>query len=308
MEDGDEIIVVDDGSTDDTASAVCATAGSWNSRVRYVPLSHGGAGRALNAGVAAAKFDLIAFADSDDIWLPHRLSVQRPLMEGERGLAFCFSNFGQLMLDGRIVPHWLVRWSGDTRSWDAILAPGRPYSELWPLPATLPPADAGLRVHIGSMYVQELHRNYINVNTLLVRRSLVGDALHFGEDLPTYIDWECFARITRMGDCAYLDIDTALQRSHDGPRLTHVGQFGSAQARIKLIERTWACDETFMQRHGAEVAAELADLWRIVVRELIHLNRRDEARASLAQLDGMWLERLALLMPHSLLKAVKRWK
>jgi len=44
-------------------------------------------------------------------------------------------------------------------------------------------------VHIGSMYLRELHANYINVNTLLVRRSLAGNALIFGEKLPTYEDW-----------------------------------------------------------------------------------------------------------------------
>jgi len=72
-------------------------------------------------------------------------------------------------------------------------------------------------VHIGSMYLRELHANYINVNTLLVRRSLAGNALIFGEKLPTYEDWECFACISRVGLCAYLDIDTALQRAHKGP-------------------------------------------------------------------------------------------
>ena len=304
MADDDEIIVVDDGSTDDTAAVVGTATGPWHGRVRYLQVKNGGAGRARNTGVAAARYDLIAFADSDDVWLPHRLALPRQPMESDRALAFCFSNFGQLFPDGSIVPHWLVRWSGDTRSWDDILAPGRLYSERWPLPATLPQADAAVRVHVGSMYAQELHANYINVNTLLVRRSVVGDALHFAVDLPTYEDWECFALITRARDCAYLDVDTALQSSHDGPRLTQATPFESAKARITLIKRTWARDAEFMQARGGEVATVLADCRRRMLRHLIRLNRRDEARTLLPQLEGAWLERLALMVPHSVLKAM----
>src|SRR6267143_511989 len=260
--DDDEIIVVDDGSTDDTAAVVGTANSPWHGRVRYLQLENGGAGRARNAGVAAARHDLIAFADSDDVWLPHRLALQRPLMESDRALAFCFSNFGQLLRDGSIVPHWLVRGTGDTRSWDDILAPGRIYSERWPVPATLPRADAAVRVHVGSMYAQELHANYISVITLLVRRSVVGDALRFAVDLPIYEDWECFALITR------------------------------------------ARDAEFMQVRGGEVETVLAGLRRTMLRHLIRLNQRDEARALLAQLDGAWLERLALMVPHAVLKAV----
>ncbi|MGB7543940.1 MAG: glycosyltransferase family 2 protein [Burkholderiales bacterium] len=302
--DVDEIIIVDDGSTDNTAAVVDTANAPWYGRVHYLPVKNGGAGRARNTGVAVARHDLIAFADSDDVWLPHRLALQRQPMESNRALAFFFSDFGQLFDDGRIVPHWIAHWSGDTRNWDAILAPGCRYAERWPLPATLPPADAVARVYVGSMYVQELHANYINVNTLLVRRSVVGDALHFAVDLPVHEDWECFARITRAGNCAYLDVDTALQCSHSGPRLTQTGNFESAKARITLIERTWVRDADFMQAHGHEVAAVLAGLRRTMLRQLIRLNQRDEARALLAQLDGAWLERLALRVPHAVLKAV----
>lgn len=302
----DEIIVVDDGSTDETAAMVTAGTAPWKDRVRYLPIPQGGAGRARNAGVAACRNDLIAFADSDDKWLPYRLELQRPVMASEPKLAFCFSDFGQLLPDGSVVSHWLVHWSGDTRPWEHILAPGHSYAERWALPARLPRSDAGVRIHEGSMYARELNANYINVNTLLARRSVVGGALHFGEGLPTHEDWECFARIARTGDCAYLDVDTAIQCWHEGPRLTQASLLESARARIKLIERTWASDPEFMRSHGNNVAAVLANLQRIVLRQLIHMNRRDEARALLAQCKGAWLERLALMLPHAVLRRLGR--
>jgi glycosyltransferase involved in cell wall biosynthesis len=300
---GDRIIVVDDGSTDDTAAVVGAAEAPWQGCVRYLRVPNGGAGRARNAGIAAAKSDLIAFADSDDTWLPHRLKIQRPLMMRQSSLAFCFSNFAQEFPDGRIVNHWLVHWSGDERSWDEILAPGRAYEDYCPPAATSRVPASNFRVHIGSLYRQELAANYINVNTLLVRRSVVGDAFHFGVDLPTYEDWECFARITRVGPCAYLDLDTAVQFGHDGPRLTQAGQLASAQARITLIERTWARDPEFMRAHGAQVEAIVRAQRRTLVRQLIRLGRRQEARAALGRLDRAWLERLALMLPSRLLKA-----
>ena len=304
--DGDEIIVVDDGSTDDTAAVVCAPDAPWSGRVRYLPMEHAGAGRSQNAGLAAARNDLIGFADSDDVWLPYRLELQRPIMESETSLGFCFSNFGQLWPDGSITPHWLVEWSRDTRSWDDILGPGRPYSDRWPLPAKLPQTDHEFRVHTGSLYLQLLRRACTNVNTLLARRSVVGDALHFGVDQPRYHDWECFARMARVGDCAYLDVDTALQRAHDGPRRTDSGPFIAAQSRITLIERTWASDPAFMQAHGDEVKAILAAQRRFVVRRLIQLNQRDQASKLLSELNGAYWERLALMVPHSILKALGR--
>jgi glycosyltransferase involved in cell wall biosynthesis len=75
---GFEIVVVDDGSEDETESIV--QAGSC----RYLRLAHTGLPAvARNAGARATDSRYIAFLDSDDVWLPHKLEIQMKIMAGE---------------------------------------------------------------------------------------------------------------------------------------------------------------------------------------------------------------------------------
>src|SRR5262245_27685902 len=69
-----ELIVVDDGSTDDTAGVV---AGFRDDRVSFLALPHSGnAARARNAALRIARAERVAFIDSDDEWLPDKLAIQ----------------------------------------------------------------------------------------------------------------------------------------------------------------------------------------------------------------------------------------
>jgi glycosyltransferase involved in cell wall biosynthesis len=69
-----EVIVVDDGSTDDTLARVGALEAP-GLRVLHLPTSHGVA-RARNAGIAEARGEWLAFLDDDDVWAPHKLRRQ----------------------------------------------------------------------------------------------------------------------------------------------------------------------------------------------------------------------------------------
>jgi glycosyltransferase involved in cell wall biosynthesis len=73
----DEIVVVDDGSTDGTV----AIARSFGDRVSVIERPARGPGAARNDGITAASGELIALCDADDVWLPHRIERQLELID-----------------------------------------------------------------------------------------------------------------------------------------------------------------------------------------------------------------------------------
>lgn len=76
-----ELIIVDDGSTDETPNLIHQLA-ERDTRIRPLFLEHGGVARAMNRGVELARGELIARMDSDDIALPQRFAVQVNWMRG----------------------------------------------------------------------------------------------------------------------------------------------------------------------------------------------------------------------------------
>ena len=81
-----EVIVIDNGSTDDSLSQVSLFQG----RIKICKSENFGAASARNVGLLEPKGDLIAFLDSDDLWMPNKLSMQVTLLESENlDLVYC---------------------------------------------------------------------------------------------------------------------------------------------------------------------------------------------------------------------------
>lgn len=97
-----EVIVVDDGSTDDTARVLA----SYGERIRVVTKPNGGLSSARNAGIDAARGTFVAFLDADDRWFPDKLARQLALMAQRPTLAFCSTAARVEDPDGRAINEW----------------------------------------------------------------------------------------------------------------------------------------------------------------------------------------------------------
>jgi len=166
-----ELVVVDDGSGDDTVDVV-RRAASDDARVRLIERENGGAGAARNTGLAAVRGDFVAFLDADNTWRPEHLAAALAAL---------------LETDGPGV-HTGVRMIGANNADDST-APVETYRGE---DGTLEDLLAG---------------NFIDLNALVVRRDVAAAVGPFDETLRRWIDWEWLLRIgKRFGVPAYVPV------------------------------------------------------------------------------------------------------
>lgn len=275
---GDEIIVVDDGSTDDTAAIVEA----FGPPVRLLGLEHGGAGAARNAGFAAARGPLVAFLDSDDEWFPDKVALQRAFLERRPDVLYAFSDFGVRLEDGTEHHSYLPHWLRTRRSLTEVFGPGVPYSAIAPLP----PGREDFDVHVGSMYLEEMRNNLVPTFTLMVRKTGDEDTLGFADDLPTCEEWPAFGRLARRGPGAFFETETAWQHGHSGPRLTGAPRHVWAGAWITALERVWGSDPEFLAEHGDDFRRTVSEAHMVRAGSFARHGNVREARKALRKAGG----------------------
>lgn len=84
-----EIIVVDDGSTDDTEEALRR----FSDRITYHKQKNAGVASARNKGISLSSGSYICYLDSDDLWHPDKLATYKDAIDANPEIAFLFSDF-----------------------------------------------------------------------------------------------------------------------------------------------------------------------------------------------------------------------
>jgi len=188
-----EVIVVDDGSTDDTAEVLAA----YSDRVRVLRQKNSGVAMARNAGIAAARGEYLAFLDSDDAWYPRKLERQMPRFDAEPslGLVHCgaetIDSAGRTLktsvdgMEGRVAEA-MLRLDREVimPQGSSIVVPKRVAEEVGGFDARLPPSEdwdfcyrVAARYAVG--YVPEvlvryrLHGSGIHMNIARMERAML---------------------------------------------------------------------------------------------------------------------------------------
>jgi succinoglycan biosynthesis protein ExoM len=193
-----ELIVVDDGSQDETASVVNGF--SFDRRVHYVALpGNRGAGAARNAGVQRARAQYLAFQDSDDEWMPDKLARHMDAFAAEGDVGVVYSDMERVLFDGTSKLHR----SPSVES-GALIDPARQF------------------YHVCGLGIQ---------STVIRRECLNGAS--FNEALPALEDMELFIRLSQR--VRFLHLPVPLVRYHESNGLSK-NEAAKLEARRLLLE------------------------------------------------------------------------
>jgi len=161
----DEIIVVDDGSTDGTAAEIK----KFGDKVKYIYQQNAGLPAARNTGIKAATGTWIAFLDGDDQWLPKNLMLQTKMLQRNPDLVWSTGNFHRSLPDeNRCSPHL--------------------------------PINQAQKLLNGKDYFDDYFDAYMlgasgNSDTMIIRRDVLHEVGLFREDMPCAEDADMWFRL-----------------------------------------------------------------------------------------------------------------
>ncbi|MFN8456757.1 MAG: glycosyltransferase family A protein [Anaerolineae bacterium] len=190
-----EMLVVDDGSIDDTAAVVHSYLS--DSRIRYLHQSNQERAVARNHGIRSSSGQYIAFLDADDLWSATKLQTQVERLEYQPELGLCFSSYLVIDRDG--------------------LPSGKPRIKF-----TL----------AKNPFIQLLETgNFIANSTVMLPRLVLDKVGLFDETLPIFgcEDWDMWLRIAQIYPIYFIDQPLMYYRLHESnTSLVNLGRSGEA--------------------------------------------------------------------------------
>jgi glycosyltransferase involved in cell wall biosynthesis len=219
----DEIIVVDDGSTDDTRQVIQQID---DSRVKYVAQRNAGVSAARNRGLELASGEYITFLDADDRWRPTMLEQQAAVLDHDESLVCCFTNFVRFQHpEGMVLPDQFTF-----------------YPEIATLPVRSGPLS-GTYVVLGDAFSALVGFGEIPAYTqVTMYRKRAMEGLTFDPSLQLE-DMPFFLRVTMRGGVAFNTEVLAEVRRHGQNLTAHYSRLSPAKVPALLAVRPYVDSE-----------------------------------------------------------------
>lgn len=258
-----EVVVVDDGSTDETLKVLETLAPLGEERtLRVISQPNSGVSAARNRGTRSAKGEFFIYLDSDDLLVPDAVAQFVEALRGS-GADYCFASVDTVDKDGCRVPD-AARWHSK-------------------------PSAAG-----------DLFTNLWLVHAACYRRALVDRAGTWNESLPCCEDTEFNLRIKLSGRGIHLPRVQGFYRMHGADQLTQIHDHSNTFSyHIPMLDSF----VDWLKKRGPidpSVTQLLVDYYRFLAVRMGHMRRVDEKNQALRRIDqllsGTWsLRRLYLL-------------
>ncbi|MES2403285.1 MAG: glycosyltransferase [Pseudomonadota bacterium] len=254
---GVEVIVIDDGSTDDTSDRVAAFAEKSSLTLRYVRQTNAGVAAARNHGLRLARGDIIAFLDADDWWYPAKLERQLPLLVDDVGFVYC--------------DHAYV-------------------DEAGPLPSLEPRrADRYRRGHIELALFRD---NFVFVQAACLKRSCIDDIGEFDENLVVGEDYEFFLRLASRYEADFTS-EKLWARTVRATSLSNCDKVTRdreyhTRLCLSILSRYLLEHPDFARKHRAAIRKRLADVHWEIADCLLDKRQPIDACMELARSLGHW--------------------
>jgi len=220
-----EIIVVDDGSTDDTRSRLQPY--HRDLRVNIITQSNRGAAAARNRGMRAATGKFIAFLDADDTYRPDNIAVKIAFLTAHREFAWCYSNWAWVDEEGRV-----IRLGNE---------PKMSLAHLQMSGNALPLVLQGYK---------------LQTNVFLFRREVLDTVGGFDESLTVLEDHDLFMRAAAAFPISY--VDDVLLEIHQ-----HAGSLGTGIASKKAYYCRWLLHRKIISLYSEQLqTSQVSPAWQ----------------------------------------------